>query len=231
VIAPIDIECPRCHASAAKYCEDYYAPPGVLIHPPMKRRLDFHHAERVDAALRQSASAMEPQALTHDAIDAASLDDLRAAYRLLLGIYQALREQHDSEKGALVDRIERMRPIFDAAIDWRKHITLLANEPLTQKVLDAIDAAIDAEEAEAGASATKRVLLSDSVVASFPWNVTPSDVIVSVTFCGEQTSESTARLDLQKQRFIDPIPASLNAIDSAAQVVRAIRVALAARSS
>lgn len=135
MIAPIDIACPRCHASAAKYCEDYYAPPGVLSLPPMKRHLDFHHAERVDAALRQSAvdrsGLPQPQELAHDAIDTASLDDLRAAYRSLLGHF------------------ERMRLVFDTAIDWRKHLTLMVNEPLTQKVLDAIDAAIDAEETAA----------------------------------------------------------------------------------
>jgi hypothetical protein len=151
VIAPIDVPCPCCAARAGAPCTEW--------RPPDHRegtQLLFHHAARVDAAARSGAvvparldhaahlSGMEQsrqaphQELTDAEIGSLTIDHLRESNR-------ALR----AEAVWLVERIEHMRPVFDAAIDWRKHVTLIASEPLTQKVLDAIDAAIDAEEAAA----------------------------------------------------------------------------------
>jgi hypothetical protein len=55
--APIDIECPACWATAGNYCT---AP----TDRDATARLWFHHAERVDAAFRQTARRQDdPHAL------------------------------------------------------------------------------------------------------------------------------------------------------------------------
>lgn len=56
--APLDIECPACAATAGNYCTS------VTTDPKFRQRVTFHHAERVDAAFRQTASRRDdPRAL------------------------------------------------------------------------------------------------------------------------------------------------------------------------
>ena len=56
--APIDIECPACAATAGNYCT---AP---TTEPNFRQSVTFHHAERIDAAVRQIARRRnDPRAL------------------------------------------------------------------------------------------------------------------------------------------------------------------------
>ena len=55
MIAPIDIECPACAATAGTYCTSITTDPKIRT---------FHHAERIDAAFRQIAHRRDdPHAL------------------------------------------------------------------------------------------------------------------------------------------------------------------------
>lgn len=49
------------------------------------------------------------------------------------------------EVSALRSETDRMRRVYAAVLDWRRHVTLFPVEPRTKAMLDAIDAAI-AEE-------------------------------------------------------------------------------------
>lgn len=147
IAAPIDVDCPRCGVHAGVYCMEWRSP---------DRRegtsLTYHHADRVDAAARRAAAAAVRSSLarhkdlTDEEVGAASLEDLREAYR-------SLRAHHVRETTTLVGQVKRMRPVFAAAIDWRKHINLLSADPLTQRMTAAIDAAIAADAAAAAAAA------------------------------------------------------------------------------
>lgn len=130
--APIDIECPACKAASGKYCSEPLEAPAY--------RVTFHHAERVDAAARQRSRVTRHQELSDDEVRAIAPDNLRAAYR-------TLRDHHVAETTALVDRTERMRPIYDAALDWRRHVALVPVSPHTARLIETIDAAIVAEKA------------------------------------------------------------------------------------
>lgn len=56
--APIDIECPACASTAGDFCTEPTAGPRLYQH------LTFHHAERIDAAFRQTARRRDdPHAL------------------------------------------------------------------------------------------------------------------------------------------------------------------------
>ena len=53
--APIDIACPACAAPAGNYC---------TVSAELNQRVTFHHAERIDAAVRQIARRPnDPRAL------------------------------------------------------------------------------------------------------------------------------------------------------------------------
>lgn len=52
------------------------------------------------------------------------------------------------EAAALSTENVRMRPVYAAALDWRRHVNLGPAHPLTKKLIEVIDAAIDAEEHE-----------------------------------------------------------------------------------
>ena len=47
--APIDIACPFCAATAGNYCTT------ASTDPKVHQRITFHHAERIDAAVRKIA--------------------------------------------------------------------------------------------------------------------------------------------------------------------------------
>lgn len=56
--APIDIECPHCKSAAGNYCTT------EAVNPAFRQRVTFHHAERVDAAVRASTARQNnPRAL------------------------------------------------------------------------------------------------------------------------------------------------------------------------
>jgi hypothetical protein len=56
VTAPIDIECPVCKSTAGNYC--------TITVDETSHRVTFHHAERIDAAVRQIARRRDdPHAL------------------------------------------------------------------------------------------------------------------------------------------------------------------------
>ena len=56
--APIDIECPACAATASNYCTS------ITTDPKIHQHVTFHHAERIDAAVRQIARRRDdPHAL------------------------------------------------------------------------------------------------------------------------------------------------------------------------
>ncbi|HSX22389.1 MAG TPA: hypothetical protein VLE97_06390 [Gaiellaceae bacterium] len=56
--APIDIECPRCKSTAGNYCTS------EAVNPAFRQTLSFHHAERVDEALRaETRRQHDPRAL------------------------------------------------------------------------------------------------------------------------------------------------------------------------
>lgn len=47
--APIDIECPACKSAPGSYCTS------ATTEPRVRQRVTFHHAERVDAAMRDAS--------------------------------------------------------------------------------------------------------------------------------------------------------------------------------
>jgi hypothetical protein len=79
--------------------------------------------------------------LTDDEIATISSDNLRAAYR-------QLRDHHVRVTIALVLRIDRMRPVYERALDWRQHVSLVGAQPHTARLIDVIDAALIAEAQE-----------------------------------------------------------------------------------
>jgi len=56
-------------------------------------------------------------------------------------------DRPDSQEFLIVRRSElrRLRSVYEAAIDWRRHVALMPAEPLTKRMIEAIDAAITAE--------------------------------------------------------------------------------------
>lgn len=82
--------------------------------------------------------AQRSETLTNDEIAVASLDDLRAAYHMLRDRY--IRETID-----LVIRIDRMRPVYASALDWRQHVTLVPSQQHTARLIAVIDTALAVE--------------------------------------------------------------------------------------
>jgi len=87
VIAPIDVECPACKEAPGSYCTSATADPGKRL------RVTFHHAERVDAAMRTTKAA-EPdlypggnapdfQTLAVEAVAASKTKTITVYYGLL----------------------------------------------------------------------------------------------------------------------------------------------------
>lgn len=121
MIAPINIRCPYCKEPPGTYCTS----PTV---DNKRLRVLFHHAERVDAALCR-----------HDERDVVAE---RASMAAPASRYVFAPVPSDTRAV-----VKRMRSVYETAIDWRKHLTLVTTDPYTQRLLDVIDAAIDAEEA------------------------------------------------------------------------------------
>ena len=57
MIAPIDIVCPACAATAGNRCTS------ATVNPRIRATVTFHHAERIDAAFRHSPSSKRPSPL------------------------------------------------------------------------------------------------------------------------------------------------------------------------
>ena len=135
MIPPIEIECPTCKAAPGKVCRTRDWDHDV-----------YHHASRIDAAallpdarsLSASTRVARHQELSDVEVDSAAIVDLRDAYK-------KLRDHHIAETSVLAARVSRMRRVYEAAVDWRRYVTLVAANPYTQLMINAIDAAIDAE--------------------------------------------------------------------------------------
>lgn len=159
MIPPIDIACPHCEALAGHGCTDPMKP-GIHV-----ARVPYHHAARIDAAAStaESTCATRHQELSDAEVAAASVELLRLAYK-------TLREHHVVETTALIaDRdgraiaaianarqmerdvrmIERMRSVYEAAIEWRRSVNLVPASPITARLIGVIDTAIAAETGDA----------------------------------------------------------------------------------
>lgn len=84
-------------------------------------------------------SARHHEELTDDEVDMISRENLRAAYR-------QLRDHHVAVTTALAIRIDRMRMVYDVALDWRRHVSLVPAQQHTARLIAAIDAALVVEE-------------------------------------------------------------------------------------
>ena len=84
-------------------------------------------------------SAKHYEELTDDEVDMISRENLRAAYR-------QLRDHHVAVTTALTIRIDRMRMVYDVALDWRRHAARPSPVSHTARLIAAIDAALLVEE-------------------------------------------------------------------------------------
>lgn len=80
-------------------------------------------------------------ALTDDEVNMISVDNLRSAYR-------ELRNRSFRERIDLVVRMDRMRPVYERALDWRRHVTLVPAQEHTARLIAVIDTALRVEEQE-----------------------------------------------------------------------------------
>lgn len=128
MIPPIDIQCPMCQAAPGSHCRSLHA------------GHHQHHAERIDAAARRWTGATSPP--VEELSDAEIEDTSDAVLRLA---YTALRDHHIAETTALSTRVKHMQKVYDAVLEWRKHVTLSPTNPRTARMLDAIDEAVKAK--------------------------------------------------------------------------------------
>ena len=79
---------------------------------------------------------------TQEVQELVELSDHAGPIKQLALSYEVLRSQY----GAEISRSKHVQAVYRTAVEWRRHIRLLSGQPHTQKMIMAIEAAIDLED-------------------------------------------------------------------------------------
>ena len=116
--APIDIECPACSSPAGDYCTS----PVSNSDPKVHQRLTFHHAERIDAAVRQDCRASHNPTRLREA--------LRETLAMLHAYVEGCNATDDRR------RLAALRREFDLSeTDGRLHAPMIDPDPSRIRII------------------------------------------------------------------------------------------------